>query len=88
MRREAALVVELQCKYCEGNWSWTGPENRFRPCEGVHGMAIHVRLRHEEERVTHDWVARNCVRKILSGDDIEDVRKGVYQVDKTTMRSD
>lgn len=88
-------VVELACCFCRGNQFRNGG---WKFLKGVWGVQRHINQSHKDDvsekeqegKRDLEWVARNCVNKILLKSDIEQVKKGEYHAEfvKVTTGAD
>ncbi|KAK4499700.1 hypothetical protein PRZ48_010218 [Zasmidium cellare] len=87
-------VVELACQFCGGNY-FRPYHGGWRFLSGVQGVQKHIHMSHpdEHERIKFTrqspsgWVVQNCVRKVLTEEQKEDVRQGRYQVRQVKIRT-
>lgn len=85
-------VVELACHFCGGNY-FKSSRWVVRAIQGVFGFCMHVSRSHENDvaldtgKRDFDWVARNCVKRILTKNDMEDVKAGRYFVNARRVRT-
>lgn len=86
-------VVELECWLCKGNHYIRGTgrmrsSGKPQPIKGISRITNSHKERVEGETQKRDyaWIARWCVLKTLSNEEVEAVRAGTYEVHRTLCR--